>query len=167
MMIIKVIFDLLKSVLTICTLLLAVWFLNVHFNFFGNYEPFLVQSGSMEPIIMIGDIVLVQDRPSYAINDIVTFRNETGRVITHRIVAMEQKQDGTYATKGDANQAGDSNSISEEQIVGKVVFTIPKLGFAISFAKSRWGLIILLIIPAIFFILDELLKLKRNANAVD
>lgn len=116
---------------------------------------------------MIGDIVLVQDRPSYAINDIVTFRNETGRVITHRIVAMEQKQGGTYATKGDANQTGDGNSIREEQIVGKVVFTIPKLGFAISFAKSRWGLIILLIIPAIFFILDELLKLKRNANAVD
>ena len=72
-----------------------------------------------------------------------------------------------YSTKGDANRTGDEDIITDNQIIGKVVLVIPKLGYLVSFVKSQSGLVFLLIIPAIIFILDELVKINKNAKTRD
>lgn len=139
--------------------------LSSNFSLFGGYRSYVVQSGSMEPAIMTGDVIIIQNKDSYFINDVITFKEQEGRLVTHRIVAIDEPATGkTYSTKGDANRTGDDNAISKSQIEGKVRLVIPRLGFFISFIKSQRGYIFLIIVPAIVFILDELIKVKKNAK---
>lgn len=144
--------------------LLAIYILSSNFNILGGYRSYLVQSGSMEPAIMTGDVVVIQNRNTYQINDVVTFTMTTGRIVTHRIVTVNQGGVKTYSTKGDANRTGDEDTITEQQIIGKVILVIPKLGYIVAFCKSRSGLLYLLILPALVLILDELVKIKKNVK---
>lgn len=164
MKVVKFILGILKWVILIGITLLAVYILSDNFNIFGSYRPFLVQSGSMEPAIMTGDVVVIHSQSAYLINDVITFNNSSNRIVTHRIVAV---QNGHYSTKGDANRAGDEDEITFNQVIGKVVLVIPKLGYWVAFIKSRNGLIFLLLIPAVVLILDELVKIKKHAQTRD
>lgn len=145
--------------------LLGIYVISSNFNLFGNYRPFLVQSGSMEPAIMTGDVIVIQNKGTYLINDVVTFENNAGRVVTHRIVTVESGQEKKYSTKGDANRTGDEDIITDKQILGRVALVIPKLGYLVAFAKSRLGVMLLIITPAIIFIFDELLKIKKYGKS--
>lgn len=75
-----------------------------------------------------GDIMIVYGRFEPEIGDVIIFNANTQHPIIHRIVSIK---DGMIQTKGD-NNAGQlpvERSISEEDIVGKAVFRIPKLGW--------------------------------------
>ena len=91
-------------------------------SLFG-YSIFNVVTGSMSGTIEINDYVIVKQTDNVQIDDIVTFTSN-GELITHRLV---QISGGNYITRGDANTA-DDYSISKKDIVGKVVFVIPKAG---------------------------------------
>ena len=91
-------------------------------NIFG-YSIFEVATGSMKGSIDVGDAVLVKINSEYEENDIVTYQSGND-FITHRVVAKGKDQ---VITKGDANNVND-NPISSEQVLGKVVKTLPKLG---------------------------------------
>lgn len=122
----------------------------------------------MEPAIMTGDVVVIQNRGTYFINDVITFRTSSGdRIVTHRIIAVDREKVKKYSTKGDANRTGDEDAIDDQQIIGKVILVIPKLGYFVAFSKSSRGLIFLLVIPAVVLILDELVKIKKNAQTRD
>lgn len=110
-----------------------------------DYRFFLVQSGSMEPSIMTGDLILVKKETAYSQNEVITFQNTNQRITTHRILEIKN---GIFQTKGDANRVGDNDTISKEQILGKVALVLPKVGFLVAFAKTLPGLIILVLIPA-------------------
>lgn len=142
--------------------LLAVYLIAPNFNIFGGYRSYVVQSGSMEPSIMTGDIIVISDRAMvYSINDVVTFTNRDGRVVTHRIAAVEEGSLRKYHTKGDANRSEDEDFITADQVIGKVVLVIPKLGYFVAYTKSPQGLLFLVLIPAAVYILDELIKIKN------
>ena len=146
--------------------LLAIYIVSSNFTLWGGYRSFLVQSGSMEPSIMTGDIIVIQNRigssiNKYSINDVVTFTNSDNRIVTHRIVEIKNGDETQYLTKGDANRSEDEATIIDSQIIGKVVLVIPKLGFLVAYTKTLWGLIILVLIPATIYILDELFKIKN------
>lgn len=117
------------------------------------YGSYLVQSGSMEPAIMTGDIIIVACRPAYGLRDVITFRGSDGRIITHRIV---EKKDGTFATKGDANRVEDSAVVPAGAVIGKVILVIPKLGYLAGFAKTLPGFILLIVIPSLLLIGQQL-----------
>lgn len=91
-------------------------------SLFG-YSIFNVVTGSMSGTIEINDYVIVKNTDNVQINDIITFMSE-GELITHRLV---QVSGGNYITRGDANTA-DDYSISQKDIVGKVVYILPKAG---------------------------------------
>jgi signal peptidase len=132
-------------------------------NAFGKYRSLLVQSGSMEPTIMTGDIIVIQQHPRYGKNDVVTF-NDGERVVTHRIIKeSENGTNPTFQTKGDANRSADEAIITKSNILGAVVFTIPKLGYMVAFGQSLPGLIIFVLIPATLLVVNELIKTKSNA----
>lgn len=141
----------------------ALFTISSNFNVFVGYRSFLVQSGSMEPSIMIGDIVVTHQQPQYYKNEVVTFLNKDQRIVTHRIIdVLTQDNKTKFITKGDANRSEDEDQITPEQIIGKVVFVIPKLGFFVAFAKSLPGLIILVIVPSIILVVNQLLEIKNG-----
>lgn len=112
---------------------------------FVGIVPYIVLSGSMEPSISTGSIVLVDTtEKDYRIGDIISYKIED-QIVTHRIVKMEN---GVYKTKGDSNEIEDSVSLNISQIIGKVKVSIPKLGYLISHLKSKQ--IVLLMIAILF-----------------
>jgi signal peptidase I len=151
----RIILRLIQWLLIIAISLLALYILNSSFNLSTKYQSFVVQSGSMEPSIMTGDIIVVKQKDKYYPNETITFYNNSKQIVTHRISEIENE---LYSTKGDANRAGDDDQISKNQVIGKVILVIPKLGFLVSIAQSKLGLLLLLIIPTGILIIDQLLK---------
>lgn len=77
---------------------------------------YCIMSGSMEPVIHTGSLVFAEPAAQYCKGDIITYY--TGQTaVTHRIVDI---QDGCFFTKGDANPVPDMESVSVEQIAGKI-----------------------------------------------
>ena len=120
-----------------------------------QFSSYVVQSGSMEPTINTGDMVLIKNKPTYGINDVVTFLDASQRVVTHRI---DQNTSGVCTTKGDANRTRDNDHIKPGQILGQVFLVLPRLGFLAVFARSFWGITVFITIPALIIILKELFK---------
>jgi signal peptidase len=125
----------------------------------GNYKIFIVQSGSMAPAIKMGSIVVVKPAENYKIGEVITFGSYTKlrAPTTHRIYEIKVvNSQPLYITKGDANNAPDPREISKEEIIGKVLFSIPYLGFAVDFAKKPLGFALIIIFPAVVIIIDEI-----------
>lgn len=103
------------------------------FNILG-VRTYVVLSGSMEPKFYPGDVVVVvnKNKTDLNIDDIITFKLEED-VITHRI--MEKTENG-YITKGDNNNIIDSDVVSYDNVIGKVMFSIPKIGYVIDFVSK-------------------------------
>lgn len=124
----------------------------------GNYQIKIVQSGSMEPSIKTGSVVIIKPSASYTVGDVVTFGKDTKKDIptTHRIVSS-RAVDGVllFTTKGDANEDNDPSEIKQSDIHGKVLFDIPFFGYIIDLARKPLGFAVLIIIPALIVIGDE------------
>jgi signal peptidase len=85
----------------------------------------------MQPAYNVGDMVLViHEKPAnIKIHDIIQYRGAQETII-HRVIDKYTENGQTwFITKGDANNAPDAKPVSETQVTGKVVFTIPKLGW--------------------------------------
>ena len=128
----------------------------------GNYKVFTVQSGSMEPAIHTGSLIFVKPMDDYNVGDVITKRTTDPKVtVTHRIVSKEEINGKVaFETKGDANNASDGEKFSKEGIIGKEIAAIPYLGFPVSYAKTTQGLILIVIIPAVIIIYDEMNKIR-------
>ena len=97
---------------------------------FLDWSPTLVTTGSMQPLLTPGDIVMVRpiEAADLAPNTVVLFDragDEDDRVL-HRIV--EQNADGTFVTRGDANTVDDSDFLHAEDVEGAAVLSVPWIG---------------------------------------
>ncbi|WP_165847763.1 signal peptidase I [Ammonifex thiophilus] len=115
---------------------LLVWF---SLGIFPLY-PSVILSDSMQPGIKKGDIVLIKKvkdaEREIRLGDIVQFRVEQN-YITHRIIEIREiKGVKLYTTKGDANRAPDPELVHPEQVKGKVIYVVPKIGWAALFLKT-------------------------------
>ena len=74
--------------------------------------------------------------------------------ITHRVISADQLPDGTYEykTQGDNNSEPDSVYVTFDNVIGKEVLVIPKLGKIQFFLANQRGWLILLIIPIIIYL---------------
>ena len=138
----------------------------------GNFKIMTVLSGSMEPEIKTGSIIAAKPSSEYKIGDIITFNPvAAGKTpITHRIIEITVEQGNPiYTTKGDANNAPDTRKIKNSDIIGKMVFSVPYIGFAVDFARKPLGFLLIVGIPAGAIIGDEIRKivkeLKNKNNA--
>ncbi|MFD2446634.1 signal peptidase I [Bacillus sp. CGMCC 1.16607] len=127
-----------------------------------GYKVMTVLTGSMEPLIKPGDLIVVKssetDTPS--INDVITYRNSQNTPVTHRIVEVVH-QDGEefFITQGDANNVRDEGLVSSKQIVGSLFFSIPKVGSIATFMKSSFGLMIVIAIPLFILTIGVIRKI--------
>lgn len=130
----------------------------------GGIKTFVVQSGSMEPAIKTGGIVVVKPMAAYVVGDVITFgpRSKTKPPTTHRI--MEVKEDGNFLTKGDANEDEDMRTVSRYEVIGRVLFSVPYVGYAVAAAQKPWGFVVIVIIPAAIIIWEESQKIWREVK---
>lgn len=133
----------------------------------GNIQIKIVQSGSMEPAIKTGGIVVLKPVDEYRVGDIVTFGPDTKVKVptTHRIVADRVASgEFLYTTKGDANEDSDPSEIKKKDIIGKVLFSVPYFGFLLDFARKPWGFALLIGLPAGIVIVDEGIKIWNEVT---
>lgn len=124
---------------------------------FGIY---IIASDSMVPALDFQDaIVIHRTNSSYKVGDIVTFSLDSyydGKLITHRIVEKEKKNKNfVYTTKGDHNSSVDPISVSEEDIYGKVILSVPKLGYIQDFVSSFFLYFLLIFLILFGFLLHR------------
>lgn len=140
-----------------------------------GYEVLVVQSGSMEPVYHVGSLIYVKsvEPEELEVGDVITFELGNGVRGTHRIIeVLDNNGELSFITKGDANEMEDNKPVVEDAIVGQVKFTIPKLGFFITYIQQPPGtyiaisvaamLLLLIILPELIFQSEK--KLKRSED---
>lgn len=118
-----------------------------------------VLSGSMEPAIRAGDMVVIKyaDPDQIKSGDVITYMADEDFYITHRVVGISyERGKRVFRTKGDANNTDDEDWISFDTILGAVKFKVPYGGYAVQFIKGPAGLIGFLILPSSFLIYEEI-----------
>lgn len=165
----KKFFDGLSTVGVVVAVILAILLVGVRLV---GFQPYTVLSGSMEPAYHVGSLIYVKavDGRSLQVGDPVTFRMESGSIVTHRVVELvpDEKDPSVvhYRTQGDANTIPDGRLLTAEQVIGKPMFTIPYLGFVSDFIQRPpgtyiviSGCLLLLILPSLF---DSLIGLREE-----
>ena len=135
----------------------------------GNLRVKIVKSGSMEPAIKTGGLVFIREASSYKMGDVITFGQDTKTQIptTHRII--EESGEGaskTFTTMGDANDAPDPKEVGVGEIRGKVIFSLPYAGYILDFAKKPMGFLLLVGVPALIIIFEELIKIWKEIKKI-
>jgi signal peptidase len=129
-----------------------------------GYQGFAVLSGSMEPTIGTGDVVVVRKIPPLRaqVGDVVTFRSpdDQAKIITHRVRSVQATGDTVgFVTKGDANTGTERWSVPADGTIGRVSYRIPKLGYVTNRIGSRFGRFAFLILPALLLAALELRRI--------
>ena len=158
---VKKIWSIVTTVLIILVALVA--FALVGVKLFG-VQVYTVLSGSMEPEFHTGSVIYVvqTDVNELKEKDIITFQLAGETLATHRIVAVEGEGSSlSFRTKGDANEHEDASAVPASRVIGKAVFSIPLLGYLITYIQQPPGmyyavvagavLLLLLILPEILF----------------
>lgn len=157
----KVTYGFIFAVLVLVAVVIAI----STFKIPGNYMLLIVESGSMEPAIKAGSVVITKPQADYQINDIVTVLEPANPrvMLTHRIVEIEKAgKDTAYVTKGDANNGNDAKKRVKPYVVGKVLFSVPFIGYLVDFIKTKNGLLVLIIIPSVLIIYNEAMNIKKE-----
>ena len=128
--------------------------------FFG-LKLYAVVSGSMEPGIPVGALAAARTVPAEEIiaGDVITFYVNPGSdtVATHRVVEVN-KAEGSFKTKGDNNEAADINPVKYSQLLGRVQFSLPYLGYFYYFLGTMIGKITMIIVFLSLITLTVLLE---------
>jgi signal peptidase I len=131
-----------------------------------------VMSGSMEPAIGTGDVIVDEwIRPGDArVRDTVSFNDPTrgNIVLTHRIVSMRVRADRVdFVTRGDANTAVERWSAPSDGRIGRVVYRVPHAGFLMVFTRTPGGKLLFLVLPAFGWGAYEIYRIWRPSKEVE
>lgn len=129
-------------------------------------RPYSVLSGSMEPAIAAGDLVVAQRTSALDIElgDVVTFRDpdDGTRLITHRVGGIRREgAHVAFVTKGDANTGTESWRVAAGGEVGRVAYRLPLLGHAAVATRTRIGFALIVVLPLLLLAINELARIWR------
>ena len=122
----------------------------------------VVLSGSMEPELSKGDLIIVKETDSYDCKDVVVFQDGSSLVV-HRII---EKKGEEVVTKGDANNT-DDGAVAISRIKGEVVFSVPYLGTAVNFLKSPVGTILIIALAILLLEIPRLREKKKDDEEIE
>ena len=127
----------------------------------------IVLSGSMSgdapDHIEVGDMIITTTvkAEDLKVGDVITYMENGTTTVTHRIIGINE--DGSFRTKGDANNAEDRESVKPENLIGKFVFRIPKLGDIAMFAQTPFGMMLFIGLPLLAYVaLDVAVRSKQG-----
>jgi len=140
----------------------------------GGFMMFRVVTGSMEPSIPVGSLLLTKeaDIETIEVDDIVCFRTRVeeiwGKIVTHRVVDVSRTESGKILleTKGDANLVADGYFVDETNFVGKVIWHTgdgSMLADVLSFFTSKIGFLGFIALPSL---LIAALILKSTVGSI-
>ena len=136
-------------------------------KFFG-IMPFIVQSGSMEPVVHTGSVVFTDTNDRDAkVGDIISYKIQEGDaevMVLHRVVAIDGDN---ITTKGDANEAIDGVAVTKSMVVGKYVFAIPQIGFLLAKLTTKVKIVIiawLFILIVLSFIFNRIVDSSESED---
>lgn len=136
-----------------------------------TFNAYVVLTGSMLPEIQVNDVVVTKkvDASTLNVGDVITFASADSRflntIITHRIIKKEydsKTKSYSFQTQGDNNNVADSALVPQNNIYGKVIIKIPKLGYLQEFLASDGGWIIVILIPCLTVISYDVVKLFKG-----
>lgn len=133
---------------------------------FDDYSFYVVKTSSMGHVLRKGAVVVVKRKSGGPlIGEIVTFKSplNINELITHRIIGFSDEVKRGLITKGDANNTIDPWILASGSLIGKVVLTIPLIGYLVWVIQSPLGLIILVVLPGMYLFFGELNDLLENS----
>jgi signal peptidase len=147
----------------------------------GGNGSYAVLSGSMEPNISAGDVIITEGVGAGAIErgDVITFRRSGDtRPTTHRVIeVVDSEGEGSqgagglaFRTQGDANENPDQQLVSPDSVNGRVMtvggylFVIPYLGYVIQFAGTQTGFVALFVVPLVLLVLSEIWEAANSVR---
>lgn len=139
----------------------------------AGYSMFRVLTGSMEPAIPEGSLLLVKktDLSELQVGDVISFYSKdpalNGEVNTHRILEIEE-ENGTYhfTTKGDANNAEDMYGTLGSDVIGKVIFSSLLLGKFVRLLSNPLIFLPIVILPLMIMLLMNLVRSLKLAKKI-
>ncbi len=144
-------YSIIKDIAIIVIGVVLIWFaVKVVFNVDNPF--YVVSSGSMIPVLNVGDILIVKDGNTFSslkVGDIIVFNRPQGgdRVIVHRIIEISDRfGEKVIVTKGDANDGiipGTDFPIREKDYIGSVAYTVPKVGLVLKYLNPPVNYIII------------------------
>lgn len=137
-----------------------------------GYQIKSVLSGSMEPGIKTGSIIVVKkggDMTRFKENDIITFMQKENKLVTHRITEVIRNGDQVmYRTKGDNNKTEDVEPVQSSNVVAEYTgITIPYVGYAADFASSKTAILYLVILPGVLLLLYSVFSIWRTIRLIE
>jgi len=132
--------DIISWIITSIISILMIWFAVGVFPIY----PSVIITGSMEPSIKPGDVILVkkitdmEDINNLKVNDVIQFKRD-GILISHRIIDIKNDEEKglQFKTKGDNNSVPDVDLIKPQDIKGTIKYTVPKIGLLTLLIKSN------------------------------
>lgn len=136
----------------------------------NGLKVYNITTTSMNPVIKPGSLVFSYPVKRYTSGDIVNYKEKnikteiyTGRVLTHRIVAVNEKEGYyVYTAKGDNNNHPDPGEIKTVDITGEVFLIIPFLGYVDFLVRTVPGFLIFIGIPTLILINEARYYLKQK-----
>jgi signal peptidase len=155
------------SVIIVIALLSPILICVVAPFFVGGFFS-VIMSGSMEPAIPVGSIVVVKrvNPEDVKVGDVIAF--ETGESRTMHRVVEKVVENGSFhfRTKGDANEDPDPWIVKPEDVSGALLLTIPYYGYLLHFAGTPIGFALFILVPAIILIANEVGNILKRRKSV-
>jgi len=131
----------------------------------SGWQVDTVLSGSMEPAIPVGGVVVIcpVSPDEVQAGDVITFRSG-GYLVTHRVTAVVEGSPTRFVTRGDANEDVDAVQVEAEDVVGRVCCTLPFLGYLAAFVRTPAGIILTLLVPGVILIALEVQDIMKTRD---
>lgn len=130
---------------------------------FGLYA---VETGSMGETYPIGSLILVDNtKPEDIKNgDVITFYVDKNMTrVTHRVMSVD-KEEKIFITKGDANLTESTENVYFENVIGRVVAGVEKVGYIAIYAKTTWGKIFIVLVLSLIAVMTVPFKILMSAK---
>lgn len=133
-----------------------------------GYTIFRISTGSMEPELMTGDVILdkvVDDETEISVGDVITFEGGSqfdGKLVTHKVIKApytDENGNTMLQTHGIANELDDT-PISIDQVRAKMICKIPYIDTLYNLFLSPCGLLIMILLIILVFI-DEIINIVK------
>jgi len=146
--------------------------------FFSRLQHYVIVTGSMEPVISVGDVVILDqdvDFESLEVGDIIAFEvtvpSQTEKIIVvHYLdeIMVDDEGTRTFRTRPEVSDEQDDWILSETDIVGTHLMTIPKIGSVLLFLSSPFGRVVLIVdVVLLSFIFSKFSKKKHSDKLVE
>ena len=174
-------------ILLLCACILAYYFITIRvFRQKGDkYAPpfsiYTIVSASMTPKIKVYDVIInvkAKSPSDIKVGDIITFKSTSAftydMTITHRVIDIQiVNGEYEYITKGDFNEIPDMAPARYSNVIGIAKVKLPQLGRVQVFVASKYGWLLVVVLPALYIIIGDILKLiklsriKNDADKVN